>query len=220
MKARCLIVASLLALTACSRSGTIFGDIFVQVPSGDVKRAARIEMRAVPSARAFESEWAAAIVAFQAELEPVLQAQKAAASSAEEAKLEWDKALAARNAAVSRASRRNRSHGPSPRVQELWRQMRAAENVLFQAKKRVWEVAVKHGVLGESLLDKHKAQQVQTDADGHYVLPGLPAGIVYLYARFVVGTQTLIWFRPVQVRRGALRVDLTQANSGGWPFVP
>jgi len=220
MKAKGLVMAGVLVLAACSRSGAIFGDIFVQTPSGDVKRAARIEVRAVPSIRAFESEWATAIAAFQAELDPALHAQKAAASSAEDAKLEWDKALAARGAALSRASRRDRSRGPSPRVQELWRQMRAAENVLFQAKKRVWEVAVKHGVLGESLLDKHKAQQVQTDADGHYVLPGLPAGKVYLYARFVVGSQTFTWFRPVQVRRGAQQVDLIQANSGGWPFVP
>jgi hypothetical protein len=220
MKAKGLVMAGVLVLAACSRSGTIFGDIFVQTPSGDVKRAARIEVRAVPSTKAFEREWAIAIAAFQAELEPVLQRQKAAASSAEEAKLEWDKALAARNATVSRGIRRNRSRGPSPRVQELWKQMRAADDALFQAKKRVWEVAVKHGTLGEALLDRHKAQQVQTDADGHYVLPGLPAGKVHLYAQFVVGSQTFTWFRPVQVRRGAQQVDLTQANSGGWPFVP
>jgi hypothetical protein len=213
-------MAGVLLLAACSRSGTIFGDIFVQTPAGDLKRAARLEVRAVPSTRAFESEWATAIAAYQAELDPALQAQKAAASSAEDAKLEWDKALAARGAALSRAGRRNWSRGSSPRVQELWRQMRAAENALFQAKKRVWEIAARHGVLGESLLDRHKAQQVQTDADGHYVLPGLPAGKVHVYAQFVVGSQTFTWFRPVQVRRGALRVDLTQANSGGWPFVP
>jgi hypothetical protein len=177
-------------------------------------------MRAVPSTRAFESEWATAIAAFQAEVEPVLQVQKTAASSAEAAKLEWDKALAARGAALSRAGRRNWSRGPSPRVQDLWRQMRAADDALFQAKKRVWEVAVRHGTLGEALLDRHKAQQAQTDADGHYVLPGLPAGKVHLYAQFVVASQTFTWFRPVQVRRGAQQVDLTQANSSGWPFVP
>ena len=98
--------------------------------------------------------------------------------------------------------------------------MRAAEEHLFEAKKRVWEVAVRHGVLAEALLDKHKAQQVQTDASGHYVLAGLPAGKIYLHARFVVGNQTFTWFRPVEVRRGAQQVDLTQANSSGWPFVP
>jgi hypothetical protein len=61
---------------------------------------------------------------------------------------------------------------------------------------------------------------VLTDERGHYVLAGLPTGKAYLFARFTVGSRTLVWFRPVQVRSGVQQVDLTEANSGGWPFVP
>ncbi len=220
MKARGLIVASLLALAACSRSGSITGDVIAQKSTGEVARADRINVIAVPATKALEGEWADAIAAFQAELGPARDAQKAAASSAEQARLEWDRALAARNPSALRASRRGPPHRPSGRVQELWRQVRAADALLFQAKTRVWEIAVKHGGEAGALLERHKMQQVQTDESGHYVLTGMPAGKAYLYARTQLAGQRLNWFRVVQVRRGAQQADLSLPNAGDWPFVP
>lgn len=220
MRVRGLVVIGVLTLAACSRSGNLYGDVVVQKGTGEVTRAARITVIAVPSTGAFERAWGGAIAAFQAEIEPARKAQRAAASSVEEARLAWDRALAARNMARLRASGRNRSPRPSVRSQELWRQWRAAEEQLFQAKKRAWEVAEKHGVLAGTLLDEHKAQQVQTDENGHYVFTRLSAGRAYLYARSSLGGQTLTWLQAVQVRKGAQRADLTQPNGGDWPFVP
>jgi hypothetical protein len=70
------------------------------------------------------------------------------------------------------------------------------------------------------LLDRYTAQRVLTDENGHYVLAGVPRGKGYLYARFPVGERTLVWFRPVEVRGRPQQVNLTEANIGGWPFVP
>ena len=102
----------------------------------------------------------------------------------------------------------------------MWEQLRAAEHVLFQAKRQVWEVARKHDGQADSLVVAHTAQRVQTDANGHYVLAGLPAGKTILYARVPARDQTLVWFLPVLVGSGTQRLDLTEANRGGWPFVP
>jgi hypothetical protein len=70
------------------------------------------------------------------------------------------------------------------------------------------------------LVAAHTVQRVQTDANGHYVLAGLPAGKAILYARVSVRDLTLVWFLPVLVRPGLQRLDLIEANRGGWPFVP
>jgi hypothetical protein len=71
---------------------------------------------------------------------------------------------------------------------------------------------------GTKLLDQYTVQVVQTDATGHYVLADLPVGPIYLYARVPVSGRSLVWFQRVQVRAGAQRVDLTEANRAGWPF--
>jgi hypothetical protein len=102
----------------------------------------------------------------------------------------------------------------------LWNQMLAAEDRLFKAKRRVGEIARKHDLQGASLLNRHMAQRVLTDENGHYILAGVPAGKGYVYARFTVGDRTLVWFHPVDVRSRPQQIDLTAATIGGWPFVP
>jgi len=220
MKARSVWAVTLLILAACSRSGTVYGDVFIPTRSGEVQRAARINVLAVPATEGFEREWAGVVAAFQEEVEPARQAQKLAADSAEAARLAWDKSLAGRGKARTAASRRIRLSWMSPQDRHLWNQMLAAEDRVFKAKSRVGEIARKHDAQATSLLDRRMAQRVLTDENGHYILAGVPAGKGYVYARFTVGDRTLVWFRPVDVGSRPQQVDLTAANSGGWPFIP
>jgi len=185
-----------------------------------VSRAARINVLAVPATETFERDWAAAVAAFQVEVGPARQARKAAADSAEEARLVWDRSLAARGTARTGTSRRTRLSRMSTQDRHVWNQVLAAEDRLFKAKSRVWNIARRHDLQAMSLLDKHAVQRVLTDESGHFVLATLPAGKAYLHARFTVGERTLVWFRPVEVRGRPRQVDLTEANIGGWPFVP
>jgi hypothetical protein len=214
-----LVAVAVLGLAACSRSGTVYGDIVVQTRPGKVDRAARINVLGVPATQGFERDWASAVAAFQVEIGPARQAWKAAADSAEEARLAWDKSLAARGGARPGTSRRSR-RGMSAQERHLWNQMRAAEDRVFKAKSRMWETARRHDALAVALLQKHTEQRVLTDENGHYVLAGLPAGKGYVYARFTVGDRTLVWFRSVEVRGRPRQVDLSEANVGDWPFVP
>jgi hypothetical protein len=217
---RSLAVAALVFLAACSRSGTLYGDIFVQTRSGTVDRAARINVLAISATEAFEREWASAVAAFQVEIAPARQAQKSATDSAQEVRLAWDKSLAARGPGRTGASRRVRLSWMSTQDRQAWSQVLAAEDRLFKVKRRAWEIARKHDLLALALLERHTAQRVLTDENGHYVLAGVPDGKGYLYARFPLGERTLVWFRTVEVRRRPQQVDLTEANIGGWPFVP
>lgn len=217
MNPRSLAVATVLVLGACSRTGTLYGDVSSKARPGETIRANRINVRAVLPTEAFESDWAKAVAAFQVEVAPARHSSKAAADSAEEARMAWDQALADRR---SGANRRRNLPRTSARSRLLWDQMLGAERLSAKAKNRAWEIARKHDAQAEALLDRHTTERVLTDENGHYVLAGLPTGKVYLYARVTLGAQTWIWFRPFEVRTGAQRVDLTDANRGGWPFVP
>jgi hypothetical protein len=81
------------------------------------------------------------------------------------------------------------------------------------------EIGRKHDPVAAAVVEKHAAQRVETDASGHYVFAGLPAGPAHIYARMTVGKRTFVWFRPVTVLVGMQRLDLTAANAGGWPLL-
>lgn len=225
-RARALAVASLLAallaLSGCSRSGALSGDMVVRTPFGETARGARISVFLVLSSEAFEREWGQAVSAFREEVAPALEAQKAAEHRASEARLAWDRALAARGKAGWRRGpwtitlRESNAAGS----QERWRSVRATENLVFQAKKRVWEVVRKHEDQAHALVQKHAAQRVQTDETGHYVLVNVHTGTAYVYARWREGKADYLWFVPIQIQSGTQSADLTQNNQRRWPFVP
>ena len=157
VKASTYVAVMVLTLAACSRSGSLSGDVFVQTPPGEVNPAARISVSAIRTAELFAHDWATRLAAFQAEIEPARKAQQAAAAAVEEARLVWDGSLAAGRGGPAGASQRHKGPRTSPRERRLWEQLRAAEHVLFQAKRQVWEVARKHDGQADSLVDAHSA---------------------------------------------------------------
>ena len=206
----------LVALLACSRSGTLSGNVSGRtLPNGE-NPVARIHISVIRPTEAFEHDWAAGLAAFQAELESARAVQQAAAASLEEARLAWDRVLAGGRVG---ARRRQRPPRMSPREQQAWERLRAAERAMFLADRRAWETALKYDAQADSLLAKHTAQRVQTDGNGHFVLAGLPAGRAFLYTRVIADDQMRVWFVPVVVRPGVQQLDLTETNRGGWPFV-
>jgi len=214
---RGVFLASLFLLSGCSRTGGLLGDVAVRMPSGDVLRGARINVRLIPSTEAFERDWAQAIAVFRQDVAPAVEEQKAADHKAEEVRLAWDHALTA-GSKTGAKSRRFRSPAPA---QRLWKDVRATEAVAFQARKRVWEIVRKHEEEAEVLLDKYATQRVQTDQTGHYAMVKISAGKANVYARFREGNSTFTWLVPIQVKAAVQTLDLTQENQGGtWPFVP
>jgi hypothetical protein len=217
-----LVLAALLTLSGCSRSGALSGDVVVRNASGDVSRGARISVYLVLPSEAFEREWAEAVVAFRQEVAPAVEAQKAAERQSEEARLAWDRALAARGKAGARRGRWTLTLRESATAgsQERWRNVRATEGLVFQARKHVWDIVHKHEEKAQALVEKHAAQRVQTDETGHYVLVKVPVGKVYVYARLREKKEDFVWFVPFEIQTGTQHADLTQDNQRRWPFVP
>lgn len=217
-----LALAALLTLIGCSRSGALSGDVVARNVSGDLSRGARISVYLVLPSEAFDREWAEAAAAFRQEVAPAVEAQQATERRSEEARLAWDRALAARGRAGARRGNWTLTLRESAAAasHERWRTVRATEGIVFEAKRRVWDIVRKHEEQAQALVQKHAAQRVQTDETGHYVLVNVPAGKAYVYARLREKKEDFVWFAPVDVRSGTQRVDLTNENQRRWPFVP
>jgi hypothetical protein len=217
-----LVLASLLILCGCSRTGALSGDVIVRNAVGDLSRGARISVYLVLPSEAFDREWADIVAAFRKEVAPALDAQKTAERQSDEARLAWDRALAALGKAGARRGRWTLTLRETAAAgsQERWRRVRATEVLVFQARKRVWDIVRRHEEQAHALVEKHAAQRIQTDETGRYVLVKVPAGHVYVYARLREKQNDFIWFVPVEVRTGTQHADLTQDNQRRWPFVP
>jgi hypothetical protein len=217
-----VLLAVLVVLSGCSRSGALSGDMVVRTPSGEVARGARVSVFLVISSEAFEGEWGRALSAFREEVAPAAEAQKAAEYKAAEARLAWDRALAARGKSGWRRgpwtlSLRDASTAGS---QERWNAVRATDNLVFQARKRVWDIVRKHEEHTHVLVQKHATQRVQTDETGHFVIVNVPAGKAYVYARWQEGHADFLWFVPIEIQGGTQSADLTQDNQRRWPLLP
>jgi hypothetical protein len=217
-----LVLAALLSLAGCTRTGVLSGDVVVRNAIGDVSRGTRISVYLVLPSEVFEREWADAVAAFRQEVAPAVEAQKAAERQSDEARLAWDRALASRGKAGAKRGRwtltlRESASAGSP---ERWRNVRGTEGVVFQAKKRVWDIVRTHEERAQALVERHAAQRVQTDETGHYVLVKIPTGKAYVYARLREKKEDFVWFLPFEIETGTQRADLTQDNQRRWPFVP
>jgi len=217
-----VLLVLLFTAAGCSRSGALSGDVVVRTAPGELMRGARIGVQIVTSTEAFEREWADAIAAFRHEVAPAADAQKAVEQKAEQARLAWTRALTARGKDRARGGQWTLSLRDTNAAgsQELWRNVRATEGLVFQARKRVEEIVRAHDAQAVTLLDKHATQRVQTDETGRYVLVKIPSGKAYLAARLRADKAQFVWFIPVQVQGGVQQLDLTEQNQGGWPFTP
>jgi hypothetical protein len=210
-----LLLMTIAVLSACSRTGTVMGDIVVTTPAGHEQRAAHTTVLAIHATKTFEDEWRTTVAAFEEELAPARRSRDEAARSLELARVAWTKAVGTTPA----GSRRRHGVVASGRQRDLWAGVRAAEKRLAAAERHMRDIGQRHDPLGTAVLERHATQRIETDATGHYVLAALPTGPVYLYARLTVPRQTFLWFKSVTVRRDILRLDLRNANAGGWPFL-
>ena len=217
-----LVLAAALMFAGCSRSGSLSGNVSVRAASGEAARGDRISVYLVQESAAFEREWAETVAAFRRAVGPAVEAQRGAEHQAEEARLAWDRAVAAGNRAGGRRGRWTLTLQPSGSAgsRERWQHVRATERREFQARKRVWEIVREYEAQVHALVEKHAAQRVQTDETGHYLLVKVPPGSAYVYARMTESKRDFVWFVPIHVQPGMQRADLTQDNQRRWALVP
>jgi hypothetical protein len=88
VKVQSLLVALTLLLSACSQSGSLLGDMIIQMAPGVESRPGRLSVQAILVTEAFTQDWATALAAFHAEVETARRSEEAATKALEQARWE------------------------------------------------------------------------------------------------------------------------------------
>src|SRR5206468_578593 len=152
-----------LLLAACS--GDLSGHLFVTMLSGDVKRAADVEVIVVGVTAEFEAEWAKAVQEFKAAYAEADAVVSDARRQAEEANERVLRDIRSGFFRSSSSDETDRSIAAAARVDEVVKAHRAHALKLIQWGQK--------GV-------------ARTDVNGHYAIRGLRPGKYLLYAHYRV----------------------------------
>ena len=208
------LVASILLLASCSRTGAVSGDVYVTMASGDVKRGADVPITLVARTPAFETAWTMAQDRFRDE---VIRARVGVAAAAERQSQTFKRNVAAITAIGSARSNLDQalrlSEEASARDSEARLKLRTAQDELRRTVEQQQLAAIK-------VIQQHQIATFRTDVNGHYNKVEVPPGRYYVFSAHKIFNNELVWFQPIDVNRAeATKLDLTGSNVG-WPFDP
>ena len=182
-------------LVACTRTGTITGEVFT-VRSGQGIALAGVEVYAVAWTPAAEREWKGLVAARN---EAVRKA--------------WSDMPRPEEAAC-----KNEPFVSLFECQKGWREAHPDSPVQKAAREKQKQIEVAYFGRASSWIGEHASAQGLTGIDGRYTLEGLPRG------HYVVAAQSLssvslfyTWFVTVEVTTSLQTVNLAPSNAG-WAF--
>jgi hypothetical protein len=205
----------LVLLAACSRTGTLSGQIAAGTPGSQGVRAV---IWVIPVGETFDREWQPTLEAFQEAVRPALERQRAAERGAEQARRTWDRAVAVQGASGVGLSQWNKSTAGRRAERGLWADVQRTAVAAFEAQQRVRKIHTRQSEQAEAMLKRYASHEVLSDADGRYVITQLRPGRAFLYARLRLADRDITWFRPIEVQAGMQQLDLPESSAGGWPF--
>lgn len=183
-------------------TGSLSGDVFVLMKSGDVKRGADVEVHLV--ADVVTGPWAQAVERFKREDEEARAALKREQAS-------WD----AQRAADMEQLRADLRAGRRPKSTEDMMQGYGSVN---SAASRVDQIRDRADGDLRGVIANHTVKTSRTDINGHFEFATIPVGRYYLVSFHQVFDNRLFWMVPTEIRSGAHKPDLSSSNSGQWPF--
>jgi len=187
------MLSCLLAVTASvDAASKLGGDIFLAMQSGDVKRAADVQVVVVPASPEFMNDWEQVQTAYEQEVAPVVR--------------EYDD-LQAQYKSLAPADTRD-LRGSLQRNQlaiQLLNQMREV------AHSRWVPIQDKYTKAAFDVIAKHTTTTTRTDVNGHFDIPSLPAGKYFVYASYSVFRTLTYWMVPVDVQ-GESKISLSNSN--------
>ncbi len=208
-------LAFVLPLTACSRQGTLSGDVFVTMKSGDVKRAADVEVALGVRTDQFEADWRKAEEDFRRDFERIKRSLEKAEADLEKAFPGWRSRM---NRMAQSQTGETETKGlvenlvytfdirAHPSYLELQRLTTEGSGVIRAHKERL-----------EKLVLGNLAKRTRTDVNGHYTFTEVARGRYYLLARHQVLDNRLCWYVPVSLESSSQAVNLSN-SSAGCPF--
>jgi hypothetical protein len=205
MRATAGAVGASLLLSASTLAAPLTGDVFVTMQSGDVKRAADVDVLVVPATPEFDSALERLRVEFEEASKPIQAEYNELYARYRAAYDEW-------NAAAERLKR-------SPLNQEVTGQYRRLSDEVSRlsgAMSRNWKT--RSVPLAESyrdaifrLISERAAARTATDVNGHFEVD-VRAESYYVFSRYQLREEVLYWLVPVQVPDSGAKVSLSNGN--------
>ncbi len=207
---------------SCSRTGDLSGDLFVM--RGDkLMRGAGAQIRVIPASERLESELPTIIREFDREYaEQLEQDEKECKKDVQlEKQMKSDPAIQKKIDEQAKARlAKNSTIGPDSArsLAELDILVNDLKGGKCPFAPRDWyDGFVKYIYTRvQKLVPPSELRVFLADANGHYEVNGLPVGRYYLSAAL---RSEGIWLVPVQIKPGAQKVHLSDANSGEWRFL-
>lgn len=197
-----LIAFSLLASAAFA--GSLTGDVFVTMRSGDVKRAADIDVLILPATPEFEGEWERLQSEYEERVKPVVAEHEFLKAQQESLRVSQNSAMSSGN---SRAA-----------LQISQQMIGLAQQSLRIGQERWGPLQQEYTQAALRLLAQRATARVPTDVNGHFEV-SLPTGRYYVFCRYQLPQETLYWFLPAQVQDGTpAKVSLANRSATRSPL--
>jgi len=193
-----VVLLLLASVGAASAAGSLSGDVFVTMQSGQVRRAADVDVVLVPATAQFEAEWERAQLEYEDRVKPVVSEHDA--MRAQEEALRRNSAAATQSRDLKSALQfTNESIALSGRMLDLGRQKWSPLQQEYTGKLL-------------DLIRQHAAARVATDVNGHFDLVA-PEGKYYVFCRYTLPRETLYWFMPAEIAGSAAKVSLSNRSA-------
>jgi hypothetical protein len=198
---RAMLVALIgvsVVLTGCGPSGPSVGDlsgsVYVTMKSGDVKRAAGVQVHLVAATDQLRSAWTDAVTRFQTVYKDTEQAEVAARAETKHGE----------DLVKSATSRDEISAA-------FDRKIKAITDI---TKAKVKRIDLVEGLFTSAveLIKQQRFQLAQTDVNGHYDFTGVQFGEYYLFVHYTVFKYEVFWMAPVSVNIRRQTLNLSNTN--------
>lgn len=183
----------LLALASSAHAGAkLTGDVFLAMQSGDVKRAADLQVLVVPASPEFMSEWEQVQTGYQQEVGPVV-------AEYDVLKQQYDSLAPPDIRDLSGTGQRNRLG-----IQLLSQMRQVADSRWIPLQQKYTQSAL-------AVIRKHSIASTRTDVNGHFETE-LPPAKYFVYARYAIVRTLVYWLVPLEMQDRELKLSLSNSN--------
>jgi hypothetical protein len=172
-------------LASAAFAGSLTGDVFVTMRSGDVKRAADVDVLILPATQEFEGEWERLQTEYEERVKPVAAEHDSLKAQYESLGASYTAALSSRNLRAAYQINQQRS----PLIEQM---MRLGREQWEPLQQEYTQKAMR-------LLGQRVTARVPTDVNGHFEVSP-PTGRYYVFCRYQLPKETLYWLLPAQVQ--------------------
>ena len=189
-------------LASAAFAGSLTGDVFVTMRSGDVKRAADVDVLIVPATPEFEAEWERLQSEYEERAKPLVAEYDSLTTQAD--------SLRRQQTAMS---------GNPGAALQISKQIIALLSQQMDLGRTRWgPLQQEYTTMATRLLSQRATARIPTDVNGHFEV-SVPPGRYYVFSRYQLPRETLYWLLPAEVEDATpMKVSLSNRSATRSPL--